>query len=245
MQLKTFPDYAALSSQVAEEIITLVKGKPDAVLCMASGDSPKLACSKIVEIANHDKLDFSQIRFIGLDEWLGIPPENSGSCHYFFQQFFLRPLETPPNSVHLFDALSLNPLRECEKMDDFIFNSGPIDLMLVGIGMNGHIGFNEPGISFNKYSHVATLDNTTTSVGQKYFNSAVKLKQGITLGLKHLMESKKLILLANGIKKAQVIRQALEGEVSEQFPASIIQQHPNCAVMVDEEAAGLLKVQSR
>ena len=110
MQLKIFPDYASLSSQVADEIITLVKAKPGAVLCMASGDSPKLACSKIVEIANHDKLDFSQIHFIGLDEWLGIPPENTGSCNYFFQLFFLRLLKAPPNSVHLFDGFFLNPL---------------------------------------------------------------------------------------------------------------------------------------
>src|SRR5438045_858479 len=126
-------------------------------------------------------------------------------------------------------------------MDDYIFHHGPIDLMIVGIGMNGHIGFNEPGISFSLYSHIADLDETTTTVGQKYFDSPAKLKQGLTLGLRHLLESRKLILLANGRKKAEVIQKTVEGKVSNNFPASIVQQHPNCVLMIDEEAGALLK----
>ena len=237
MQLKVFDDYASLSSAVADEIIELVRRKPTAMLCMASGDSPKGTCEKVVGKANREKVDFSQLHFVGLDEWLGIPPTNTGSCAYFFKTYFLNPLSSPPNSIRLFDALAKSPADECKKMDEHIFKHGPVDLMIVGIGMNGHIGFNEPGISFDLYSHIADLDETTTTVGQKYFEGGAELKQGITIGLKHLMEAKKLILLANGKKKASVIQKAVEGEVSNHFPASIVQLHANCTVMIDADAA--------
>jgi glucosamine-6-phosphate isomerase len=143
--------------------------------------------------------------------------------------------------VYLFDALSKDPQEECVKMDEVIFGKDGIDLMVVGIGMNGHIGFNEPGTSFENYAHIADLDETTVTVGQKYFKGHMNLKQGITLGLKHLLESKKVILMANGSKKADVVRKAVEGKVSQEFPASIIQLHSNCTLMVDEEAASRLE----
>jgi len=237
MQVKVFEDYASLSAAVADEIIEMVKRDPTATLCMASGDSPKGTCEKAVERANREKVNFSRLHFVGLDEWLGIPPTNTGSCAYFFNTFFLEPLSFRPASVRLFDALAANPQQECKKMDEHIFQNGPIDLMIVGIGMNGHIGFNEPGISFDLYSHIAELDKTTTTVGQKYFDGGAKLKQGITIGLKHLMGARKLILLANGKKKASVIQKAVEGKVSNDFPATIIQLHPNCTVMIDGDAA--------
>ena len=128
-------------------------------------------------------------------------------------------------------------------MDKVIRDKGGIDIMVVGIGMNGHIGFNEPGVSFDKYCHVTYLDNTTQSVGQKYFKQQSVLKQGITLGLKHLMEARKVILIANGSKKAEVIKKALEGDVNDTMPASIMQVHPHGLVMIDEEAGSLLMAQ--
>jgi 6-phosphogluconolactonase/glucosamine-6-phosphate isomerase/deaminase len=125
-------------------------------------------------------------------------------------------------------------------MDAVIREKGGIDLMIVGIGMNGHIGFNEPGVSFDNYSHVIDLDETTLTVGQKYFKSKVNLQKGITLGLKHLLESKKVLLLANGKKKAEVIRRTAEENLTNTFPASIMQKHEHGIVMIDAEAASLL-----
>ena len=125
-------------------------------------------------------------------------------------------------------------------MDNIIFEKGGIDLMIVGIGMNGHIGFNEPGVSFDNYSHVIDLDDTTITVGQKYFKTAVHLKKELHLGLKHLQESKKVLLIANGTKKAEVIKKTVEEEITNSFPASIMQKHSNGFVMVDEEAAACL-----
>lgn len=245
MQLKIYKDYQSLSEAAANEIVSLIKHKPAAVLCLASGDTPRLTCKLFATKAKQENLDLSQITFIGLDEWVNIPPDNEGSCHYFFQHEIFEPLQFSPGQVHLFDALSTDLNNECRKMDGLIFDKGGIDLMIVGIGMNGHIGFNEPGVSFDNYSHVAELDNTTTSVGQKYFKAAMTLQQGITLGLKHLQEAKKVLLIANAAKKAEVIQKTVEGDVTPSFPASIMQQHNNGYVMADEEAAGLLTAKNK
>jgi len=242
MKLNIYPDNQTLSAQVANEVIALIKRMPDAVFCLASGDTPRIACQLVAEKAISEGIDFSKCTFVGLDEWLGVAPDNEGSCHHFFKTLLIEPLRLSPNQTFLFDALATNPQEECKKMDENIFNKGGIDLMIVGIGMNGHIGFNEPGISFEKYSHVADLDNTTVTVGQKYFSSPTNLKQGITLGLEHLMESKRVILMANGKKKAGVIAKAVGGEISNQFPATIIQRHQNGEVAIDEEASSELNL---
>jgi galactosamine-6-phosphate isomerase len=207
---------------------------------MASGETPRLTCKLLVEKAVKEKVNLSHITFIGLDEWVGIPPENDGSCHYFFHTEIFKPLQFSSSQVHLFDALSVNLEEECKKTDQLILEKGGIDLMIVGIGMNGHIGFNEPGVSFDNYAHVINLDETTITVGQKYFKTPVTLQKGITLGLKHLQQSKKVLLLANGTKKAGVIKKTVQGEVTNEFPASIMQTHANGFVMIDEEAAALL-----
>ncbi len=242
MQLKIYKDYQNLSDAAANEIFELVKKKPGAVVCMASGDTPRLTCKLLVEKAKAEKLDLTGMTFIGLDEWVAIPPQNDGSCHNFFQTEISKPLHLSSKQMHLFNAMSANLEEECKKIDEIIFDKGGIDLMIVGIGMNGHIGFNEPGVSFDNYAHVIDLEETTIAVGQKYFKTPVAIHKGITLGLKHLLESKKVMLLANGTKKAGVIKKAVEGEVANLFPASIMQLHLNGFVMIDEEAASMLNL---
>lgn len=241
MQLKIYRDYEALSSNTAEEIINCVKNKPDAVLVFASGDTPRLTYRLMAEKAKTQNVDFTKVTFVGLDEWMGIPPDNPGSCHYFLYENVFNLLGTASNHIHLFDGLSRTPEKEVEKINSVIKSKGGIDLMVVGVGMNGHIGFNEPGVSADHYAHVITLDEITQSVGQKYFKEKMELTHGITLGLKHLLESKKPILIANGEKKAPIIKRALEGDISTEFPASIIRRHANPFVMIDEAAASLLK----
>lgn len=237
MQLKIFKNHNELSEFVADRILELVKTTPEAVICLPSGDTPKLMCSILVDKAAKSRADFSRCTFIGLDEWLGIPPENEGSCAYFFRNNLFHAINFTPANIHLFDALAADPEKECEKMDRIIAARGGIDLMVVGIGMNGHIGFNEPGVSFDNYSHVIDLDETTRSVGRKYFNTPVTLSQGITLGLKHLSETRTVILMANGEKKAAIMKQTLEENISNKIPASIIRTHANGIVAIDEAAA--------
>ena len=244
VQLKIYKDYTALSTATAAEILELVKAKPHAVLCLAAGDTPRLTYSLVAKRATDENVDFSGCTFIGLDEWVGIEPGNEGSCHFFLQSRLFDPLKISDSRIHLFNALAMDLEKECIKMDNIIFAKGGIDLMLVGVGMNGHIGFNEPGVSADKYAHVVELDNITQTVGQKYFKEASTLKKGITLGFRHLQEARKVILQANGTKKAEVIRRTMEGEIHTEMPASIIRTHANGLVMIDEEAASKLKEES-
>lgn len=240
MEVSIYKDHDTLSSHAAGEIIGMVARKPDAVLCLATGDTPRLTYSLVVQQATARKVDFTRCTFIGLDEWVGISPENEGSCHYFLRHHIFAPLQIAPHQIHLFNALSGDLAGECGLMNRVVKQRGGIDLMLVGIGMNGHIGFNEPGVAPDQYAHVVTLDEGTRTVGQKYFREQTVLTEGITLGLKHVLEAEKVLLLANGVKKAEVVRRALEEEVTTALPASIIRKHANSRVMLDEPAASAL-----
>ena len=240
MQLTIYKDYEELSLQAARKITATVKNNPAAVLCLATGDTPRLTYKLMVQTALEEKIDFSHCSFIALDEWVNISPESEGSCHHFLHTNIFKPLQILHSNTHLFNPLSNNLENECIKMDALIQDKGGIDLMLVGVGMNGHIGFNEPGVSIDNYTHVVDLDETTQKVGQKYFDQATELKQGITLGLKHFLHSKKAIMMASGVKKAHVIMQALKEEITTNMPASIIRMHPNGEVMIDKDAASLL-----
>ena len=241
MQVKIFDSYTAMSHQLATEITGLVRKKPAAVLCLAAGDTPRLAYELIAENAKTNQINFSQCTFIGLDEWVGIPPENAGSCHYFLKKYLFDPLKIAPAQVHLFDAMSGNLTEQCLIMNNTISSAGGIDCMVVGIGMNGHIGFNEPGVSFDQSAHVVNLDENTRSVGQKYFQEPTLLQKGITLGLQQLLAAREAILIANGIKKAAIVKQALEGKIDPTVPASIMQLHHNGSILLDQDAASLLR----
>ena len=241
MTTKILKDYATLSATAADEIIAAVKNNDAAVLCLAAGDTPKLAYALLAQKAKQESVSFTRCTFVGLDEWVGIAPENEGTCRHFLYRNLFEPLGIRPAQIHLFDGMAGDLQGECRKMDDLISAKKGIDLMLVGVGMNGHIGFNEPGTT-DSYSHVVDLDSTTQTVGQKYFAQATALRQGITLGLKHFLESGRAVLMAGGMKKAEVIRQALEGPVTPSMPASIIRRHPNGVAMLDKEAASRLGV---
>jgi glucosamine-6-phosphate isomerase len=240
MTTKIFPDNDALSAYMAEQMIDLILSKPDALICFASGNSPRNTAALFVQKVRDRNIDVSKFHFIGLDEWVGVPASMKGSCQHDFKSWFFDPLGIQDSHYHLFNGMSSDLKEECIKMDKYIEEKGGIDLMVVGIGMNGHIGFNEPGVSFDAQSHVVPLDEITATVGQQYFEQPMELKYGITLGFQHLLQSQKVYLLANGSKKAEVVKRAIEGNVEISFPASIMQQHANGFILVDEAAAALI-----
>ena len=241
MITKIFIDNDALSDYLAEQMIDLILAKPDALICFASGNSPRNTAACFVQKVKDRNIDVSSFFFIGLDEWVGVPSALSGSCHNDFSNWFFEPLGIKNKQYHLFDGMSSNLDEECRLMDTFIQAHGGIDMMVVGIGMNGHIGFNEPGSNFEAKSHVVPLDEITATVGQKYFAQSMKLEHGITLGFQHLLAAKQVYLIANGTAKAEVIKKAVEGDVTSAFPASVMQLHPNGFILVDEAAASLLQ----
>jgi len=238
MELQVYDDAQRLAEAAAQEMTELLRRKPDAVICMASGNSPKLTCEVFTRRVLAEGLDTSQFFFLGLDEWVGVPPETHGSCHHDFSERLFIPLGMTPDRYHLFDGMSKDLGAECTTMDAVIRDKGGIDLMIVGIGMNGHIGFNEPGCDMNALSHVAQLAEMTATVGQQYFRTAMKLEHGITIGLGHLRNARRVILIANGASKKEIVGKALSGPVSSDLPASVMQTLPQGVVMVDRAAAG-------
>ncbi len=237
METKIFQSPRSLSEYAAGLVAKVISGKPDAVLCLASGHTPVGTFTCLVEMAKAGQVDFSRCHFIGLDEWIGIPLSAEGSCRYFLDEFFFKKLEIREDQIHFFDGMATDLAAECRKMDDTIARLGGLDLMLVGIGMNGHIALNEPGTPWNLHAHVSDLDEMTVTVGQKYFTEKTHLTKGITLGLQYLREARLPLLMAFGKGKAAIVRQALEGEVTEQVPASIFQTLPAAVVLLDEDAA--------
>ena len=240
MKITIEKDYDAMSLRAAKLVTELVKSKPDALICIAAGHTPELTCNLIAEIAKKENIDFSRCFFVSLDEWVGIPPENEGSCQYFLRTFLFNPLHISSKNIHVFNPLANDKEKECVDMDNFIRQHSAIDLIIVGVGRNGHIGFNEPGAPFDQYSHVIELHEMTQAVGQKYFREETILNHGITLGLQHLIEARQAVMIANGERKAAVIKEAIEGEISPRMPASIMRKHANSEIIVDKEAASLL-----
>ena len=240
MSLRIFPTYGELSQHTAEHIAALLKRKPDALICLASGATPIGTFHQLVELAQTGHANLNQCMFVGLDEWVGMGPTDEGSCAFYLYRDLFEPLGIQPERIHYFNAKASDLQAECHRIDNVIRQHGGLDLLLVGVGLNGHIALNEPGTPFTNYCHVVKLAEMTKSVGQKYFSQPTELSQGITIGLQHFMEAHEVILMANGASKAPMIREALQGRVSEQFPASIIQRHPNARVWVDEAAGALV-----
>jgi glucosamine-6-phosphate isomerase len=235
-----FRNYEEMSGKASDNIVDCIRQRPDALLCFAAGDTPKLTLEMAVEKIRTQNIPTTSLAFVGLDEWVGIAPENEGSCQYFFRKYWTEPLGLKEKQFHFFNALSTNLEKECRLMDAFIRERGGIDLILLGLGMNGHIGFNEPGTDWSLHAHVAELDPVTQQVGQKYFREETNVAKGISLGFAWLQSARRLMLLANGAKKAAIVKEMLEGPVSSQVPASILQTLSDAEILLDQEASALI-----
>ncbi len=240
MHTEIFDNAELLAERSARILTDQVIKKPQSVLCLAGGDTPRLTYQHMAYIAKNELVDFSNVQFISLDEWVGIPPGNSGSCFHFLNETVFDVLKIKNENIYFFNAMAADLNAECDRINHIIKRLGGIDLMLVGVGMNGHIGFNEPGISPDLFAHVVELDVVTQSVGQKYFSSDTPLSKGISLGLAQFMQSGTALLLATGAKKASIIKKAMEEIISPAIPASYIRNHFNAFVLLDKEAASLL-----
>ena len=237
MQVKIYDDYNTMSAATADLIIECVKNKPNALLAFATGNTPILTYKLMGEKARQQQIDFSQCFCVGLDEWLGVPPTIKGSCHYDLHEYIFKPLGIKETQIHLFDALSNDITTECEKMNQVVRKHGAVDCLIAGIGINGHIGFNEPGVDPSLEAHDQVLHPTTLASGQNYFKEVTKLEKGITLGIAQAMNAGLFIIVANGRSKAAIIKKTVEGNVTNEVPASFIQNSRNGIVIIDKEAA--------
>ena len=240
--MKTFisPDYPQLSEAVAKNVIDCVRAKPDALICIAGGDTPLGVFAALVEAQKQGRVDFSQTQFLGLDEWLGLGKTDKGSCREMVWSHFFDKLSLRDEQICFFDGLTDNPQAECQRVDGYIAQHGPIDCIVLGIGMNGHIGFNEPGASLNNTCHVIDLDPITQTVSVKYFGTARDVKQGISLGLKTILAAENIVLMASSEKKAQIVAETVNSPASNQIPSTLVKTAKRAALYVDKLAASAL-----
>ena len=237
MTTKIFRDYETLSRATADLIKDYISKKPHSLVCIASGHTPVGVFQNLIKDVQSKKLDIRQCTFLSLDEWVGIDPTDSGSCLSMLKKDFFDPLNISDSQTEYFNVLAPDLEKECDRINVLIEKNGGLDIMLVGVGTNGHIGMNEPGTSFHSYAHIGDLAEETKTVGQKYFSKQTILSKGMTLGPKHLREAKLPIVMASGEKKAAIIQQALSQKPTEQIPVSIAQIISQGFVMLDQEAA--------
>ena len=219
-------------------IATVILRKPDALLCFPAGNTSRGTFEHLIKLNKSGFFSFKHCKIIGLDEWVNLGERKDENCFSFLKKHLLDHIDYSDENLFFFDGESVNLGQECIMANDFITKNGPIDLVLLGIGMNGHIGLNEPGTSFDLYSHVVNLDDITRSVGQKYFQDQAQLTLGITLGLKSIMEAKTVILQVNGSRKAKITKKLIESEISSEIPASVLKKHPDFYLLLDKEVTG-------
>ena len=232
MNLIKANDYNDLSRKAANVISAQVILKPDCVLGLATGSTPVGTYKQLIDWYNKGDVDFSKVTTVNLDEYCGLPPENNQSYRYFMEHNFFLHINIDRTKTNVPNGLSADYEAECSRYDKLIAELGGIDLQLLGIGRNGHIGFNEPDISFEKTTHVVDLDESTIEANARFFESIDDVpKKAITMGIKSIMQAKKILLIANGPDKKEIIDKALHGPVTPDVPASILQFHPDLTVV--------------
>lgn len=235
-------DYQEVSKKAASIMAALIVSKPNAVLGLATGSTPVGMYRKLVEWYNNGDLDFSQISSVNLDEYRGLSGDNDQSYRYFMNTNLFDHVNIDKAKTNVPNGLAEDPEKACEEYNEIIRSMGGVDMQLLGIGGNGHIGFNEPSDFFEKGTHVVDLAESTIQANARFFESMDEVpKQAFTMGIKNIMEAKRILLVATGEAKADALYKALYGPITPKVPASILQLHSDVVVVADEEAMSVIK----
>jgi glucosamine-6-phosphate deaminase len=235
-------DYNDMSRKAANIISAQVILYPDSVLGLATGSTPLGVYRQLVDWFRKGDIDFSRVHSVNLDEYVGLAPEHPQSYHYYMKENFFRHINIKPENTNVPNGLAEDIDAECARYDKLIADLGGIDLQLLGIGHTGHIGFNEPDQDFDKMTHKVKLKQKTIEANARFFNSEDEVpKYAITMGIKAIMQAKKILLVANGEGKAEILDRALFGPVAPAVPASILQLHPDVTVVADEAALSVIR----
>lgn len=218
-----------------------VKSNPSCVLGLATGATPVPTYGKIIEAFNEGGISFKDVKTYNLDEYCDLPKSDKNSYYTFMHENLFNSLDILEDNVHFLDGNASDCEAECKRYDDEINNAGGIDIQLLGIGNNAHIGFNEPADAFTSGSFKVKLTESTVNANKIYFDENPMPGYALTMGIKQIMSAKKVVLIATGEKKAEAVRNMIEGPVTPQVPASILQKHGDVVIFLDEKAASLLK----
>ena len=241
MRLIKAKDYQEASRQVANIISAQVILRPDSVLGLATGSSPIGAYRQLIEWYNKGDVDFSRVRSVNLDEYVGLAPSHEQSYAYFMHHNFFNFINIKPENVHLPDGLDPDAEGQGKKYDALIRSLGGVDLQLLGIGRDGHIGFNEPCGEFVKGTHCVELTQDTREANARFFGSVDLVpKTAYTMGILDIIQARRVVMIASGSSKAAIVRDAFWGPVTPQIPASILQLHPDFTLVADEEALAMV-----
>lgn len=222
---------------IGREICDLVRRRPDAVLCLAAGHTSLDTFDILVE-SQQQGLDWSRVRIVELDEWLGMSKHPEG-CTGFLRTHIFSRLNLKESQLYLLNADTAEPERECVRMEVTIAELGGIDYIFLGMGQSGHLALNEPGCDFDEGVHVARLDPVTETTGQKYFSEQVALRGGLTLGARNILAARRAALAVTGAHKQEILLRFLESPETNALPATALRRHPDAALFLDKDAAAL------
>lgn len=229
--------YEEMSLEAAKIIADVIKEKEDATLGLATGSTPIGTYKNLIKMYEEKQIDFSKIRTVNLDEYIGLPPTDKNSYKYFMNENLFDHININKENTNLPNGMADDPDNECERYKNVIDSLEPVDVQVLGVGHNGHIGFNEPGESFESEVHVTNLTDRTIEANKRFFDSIDDVpKKAITMGIATIMRAKKIILIASGEDKAEILSKIINGDVTENVPASILQKHPDCIIIADSSA---------
>lgn len=241
MRIIIVENYNEMSIKAAEFVINQIHSKPDSVLGLAAGKTPLGMYRELLKAYDKGEVNFAKATFFSLDEYCNLPVDNHQSFNFFINANFISRVNVKPENTFIPNGMTRDIEEECRNYDRKIMEKGGIDLQVLGIGQNGHIGFNEPGSNIESGTHLVQLNQSTIDANASHFNSREAVPTtAISMGIKTIMESKKIVLLASSEKKAEAIAKAIKGFISLDNPASILQTHPNVVFIIDEKAASLL-----
>ncbi|HWQ78680.1 MAG TPA: glucosamine-6-phosphate deaminase [Anaerovoracaceae bacterium] len=239
MKLIQAKDYKDMSRKAANFLSAQVILKENAVLGLATGGTTEGIYEQLADWYRKGDIDFSVVSTVNLDEYVGLDGKNERSYRYFMNEHLFRHINIKEKNCHLPDGMAENIEEECLRYDRLIEKLGGIDMQLLGIGENGHIGFNEPDEAFEQMTHSVTLKENTIDANARYFSSRNEVpKQAITMGIKAIMQARSIVLCASGARKADILHKVLYGPVTPAVPGSVLQMHPRLIVVADAEALG-------
>ena len=237
MRVYQVKDYDAMSRKAANVISAQVIMKPDCVLGLATGSSPIGTYKQLIEWCDKGDLDFSEVKSVNLDEYKGLPRDNDQSYYYFMYNNLFKHININLDNTNVPNGMEPDAEKECLRYEGIITDLGGVDLQLLGLGRNGHIGFNEPDDTFGNITHYVNLTESTIDANKRFFASADDVpKQAYTMGIGTIMKAKKILLIVSGEDKADALAKAVYGPVTPQLPASVLQLHSDVIVVADEAA---------
>ena len=234
MKKTLFPDYESLSKAAAERLLEQTKENPALRICLATGSSPTRCYELYVDFIGREGCNTEQMTVVKLDEWGGMNETHEGSCEYYIRKYFNGPLGIPPERYLSFRADLDDPGQECARISKALKQAGGLDVSVLGLGLNGHLGFNEPAESMQPFAHVANL-SAESQQHSMMAGACAKPTYGLTLGMAELLQSKLIILIVNGTKKKAQLERLMSMRVDPQFPATFLWLHPNVELYCDIE----------